>query len=746
MPLAAARALRLHGGALALFFGLAFLTLHPILFTTNTHTAGYDFFNYNWNFWWIRHALTTPGLNVYENDFVMFPAVSNYGYHALTAFWYPLWALLEPLTGTLAAVNVIIVASAVLNGYLMFVFLRAEEIHAGLALVGAAALQVLPISRYFYYNTHLNLMDWFWLPALLLLWRRTAEAVLARGLWPGAAWGLAVGALLWALMLTDLQFPIFAAFLIVPYGLLTLARAWRAGRDRLLALLAVGALAVGFGLLLRWFAGPLPYIMRFEGTLTPGPVEDRPGIPFPGGFLSMAEQWWMWHSPSTGAFVTLALIASLIASLSPARRWMSPLRWFWFALCLPPLIFAMGPTLVIGTAELPLPYRWLYALTDGMFRMPWRLAPAGVIAGMAFAGMTWTPIIQRALRRPGGRAGVVFGLAGALLALAVSVRLFESAPLDPAPYPYSFYRAIGAERGPGYDELVVVQAPTGAGTGEVLLGDMRAIQLQWYGLDHGKRMVNGFISRAPIENFWYIVVDDPLLSWLGQRVPLDPPAVEAQLRQRIAEWPIGYIIVHTDLIGREGPTVQEIVGYFNTLPGLLCFWTAEGPPEAYAIAFRTAAHPDGCPPRTPPQDADGAYVIDLGAPGDERFIGWGWHWQEDVFGTTLRWAGEHPQARVYVDLPPGAYRLELAAQAFWEARTVTVQVNGATVGEVAAEPDVLRGVSVEVPAGVIGSGRQVELVLAYDDVVVPAEVGQSADPRRLSVAVASLRFVPLEKR
>ena len=68
-----------------LFRGLAFLVLHPLIFDNGVKVAGYDFFNYNWNFWWIRHALTTPGLNVYENNFAMFPYTTNYGYHALTA-------------------------------------------------------------------------------------------------------------------------------------------------------------------------------------------------------------------------------------------------------------------------------------------------------------------------------------------------------------------------------------------------------------------------------------------------------------------------------------------------------------------------------------------------------------------------------------------------------------------------------------------------------------------------------------
>ena len=71
------------------------------------------------------------------------------------------------------------------------------------------------------------------------------------------------------------------------------------------------------------------------------------------------------------------------------------------------------------------------------------------------------------------------------------------------------------------------------GTGEVLIGDERAITLQMYTMTHEKRGVNGFISRAPTEHFWYLNTDDPLLSWLGQRRFLELETVEAQLRERI---------------------------------------------------------------------------------------------------------------------------------------------------------------------------------------------------------------------
>jgi hypothetical protein len=308
---------RLNLAALIFFAGLAFLILYPLLASSGVKVAGYDFFNYNWNFWWIRHALATPGLNVYKNNFAMFPYTTNYGYHALTAVWFPVWALLEPLLGTLTAMNVIIFAGCVLNGWLLFLLLRREKVAPGLALLGGAALQVAPILRYFYYNTHINLMDWFWLPAELLLWGNIVRAVEAGRSRRALLWAVVQGVTLWGILLTDLQFPIFTAFLLAPYILLTL---WRSPSR--LRLVGVGAVIAAVALPLAWFLGPIPYILRFSGTLAPGTVEDRPGIPL-GGLFSMSGEWWIWSSPSLGAFITVAFLATLIVGFFLRCCW----RW-----------------------------------------------------------------------------------------------------------------------------------------------------------------------------------------------------------------------------------------------------------------------------------------------------------------------------------------------------------------------------------------------------------------------------------
>ena len=49
----------------------------------------------------------------------------------------------------------------------------------------------------------------------------------------------------------------------------------------------------------------------------------------------------------------------------------------------------------------------------------------------------------------------------------------------------------------------------------------------FYGITHGKRMVNAHLSRVPISHYWYMRTDDPMLAWLGQRRFIEPEVVEA---------------------------------------------------------------------------------------------------------------------------------------------------------------------------------------------------------------------------
>lgn len=744
--------------ALCAFCLYTIILLHPLWAYNGTHVAGYDYFNYNWNFWWIRHAWAN-GLNVYLNDYVLFPAMSNYGYHALTAFWYPLWAILEPFVGTLTSVNLIITIACVLNGFIVFLWLRSIHVHTGLALLGGVVLQTLPIARYWYYNTHLNLMDWFWIPGLLRLWKGIADTVLQTNTWNRQVLGKLVarstlyGVALWGLLMTDLQFPIFAAFVVAPFGMLTLWQAAHAGR-KLVMIVASGVIAVSVGVVLMWFAGPLPYIATFAGGLVPGPVEDRPGIPFPSGWLTMAQRWWLWDQPSVSWFFTLAVLISLTSALSvrKIRRGIATeeypvwLHWFWLLVAIPPLILALGPQITIGGMTFPMPFVGLYALTDGNFRMPWRLAPAGVIAAVTFMGLLWTPFLRRlAMTKPAlSRIFVPLGGAAILLLSHCAVRLFETAPLEPVLPAYQGYEEMREDD----ETYVVLQAPTGMGTGEVLLGNPRAIQYQWYGITHEKRMINGFISRTPIEDFFYVDTGDALLSWLGQRRLLEPELVTSQLRERIFEYPIGYIVLHTDDIDRHSITASdEIAGFFNGLDDLLCPARIEGA----AIIYRTRWNPAGCEARTPAPTDDGVYEIDIGAANDRRYLGWGWYYAEPVGGVDWRWIGGQPQlapettdrfylATVYLTVPPGEYQLVITGQSFERACMLSLTINGASIaGALEFVPGNLQE-QVSPPFRVTADGRMT-IEFGVDGSLSPRDLGMGDDDRQLSIAVERIRVV-----
>jgi hypothetical protein len=102
--------------------------------------------------------------------------------------------------------------------------------------------------------------------------------------------------------------------------------------------------------------------------------------------------------------------------------------------------------------------------------------------------------------------------------------------------------------------------------------------------------------------------------------------------------------------------------------------------------------------------------------------------------------GQSPQTELYVDLPPGEYEIELAVQAFWRDRDLEVVVNGMPMGVATVTPDTLQVLKFVIPSDVIGAGEQVVIRFVYDAPDIPAEIGQSGDPRPLAVAVDWVRF------
>src|SRR5260221_4990998 len=248
-------------GAFAFFLLLACLVLYWLLFHATTHVPGEsmtDYFHFHWNFWWIRHALTTPGVNVSQTDYVLFPFKNKLALHPLAAFWFPLWAVVEPFFGTLVAVDVIFIVALALAGYFCFMLLRREGVTPGMALTGSIVFQLTPSLYGAVWLSDINYVGFFWIPLQLLLWGQVARSLHRRPL----LWALLQGLALYAMTMTDPLYLLFSAFVLIPYGVWTLI-ALPTAKDRL-RLMALGSLALIVMVVLLWFVGPWSYVLQFD--------------------------------------------------------------------------------------------------------------------------------------------------------------------------------------------------------------------------------------------------------------------------------------------------------------------------------------------------------------------------------------------------------------------------------------------------------------------------------------------------
>lgn len=732
------RSVQLHLLALSFYLLTACLGLYRLLFNSGylpgIRVDGYwvtDYFHFHWSYWWIGKALSTPGLSVYETNYVMFPWQSNLAFHTMAPIFYPIWAITEPIWGTITAVNIIMIIGLTLTGYTFFALARLFKVKPAYALIGGLALQFTPASWNAVFMSTLHYISIFWLPIHLICWHQATDHRLSNT--KRLMWAILLGVAFWGTVMTDPQTLIYTATLMLPYGIYRLATAqtWRHRLDQV----SYGLVAIGVLLAIGWFIAPFQPMLDFErDAIEPGDYAGAFDIDFPDGFFTRIPEYWLTITNlSLGSFVLPAtMITTAIGLWLLFRSRQHKQYWLWLLICLPPLLLSAGGTIEIFGSEIPMPYRVVHDLFGGMFRQPARFANAFIIAGMLFCGLVWGSLT-------GKRTQLWLSIPLVVIVMA-DVRLYESIPIHLPPTPYTFYETIGEETGDPYDDYVVVEVPTAGASGEWGVGAPVALATQFYGVTHHKRMINGLIARVPNWHWLYLETSDPMLSWLGQRRLLEPDVVEAQLRERIYDWPIGYIVIHQDFVGLHTPTNQEIIGYFNQLDDLLCPFTVEGD----AVVFRTRWHPDGCPSRTPPEIEDGVYHIDIGADGDEKFIGWGFHWQEPLFNTMMRWTGQYPQTDLYVDLPQASYAMSFEAQAFVEERVVDIVVNGELVDTVQVSPAGLGIYRVEIPAAAIGSGHHIQIRLAYDDVIIPNEAGINPDPRPLALMLQWVQFDRLD--
>ncbi|MDW8394811.1 MAG: glycosyltransferase family 39 protein [Anaerolineae bacterium] len=127
--------------------------------------------------------------------------------------------------------------------------------------------------------------------------------------------------------------------------------------------------------------------------------------------------------------------------------------------------------------------------------------------------------------------------------------------------------------------------------------------------------------------------------------------------------------------------------------------------------------------------------LDIGAPGDGGYVGLGWYRREEIGGASGRWSGaEGESALVRMRLPRPVSRLSFRAWSFVPEQRVQVDCNGVAVGQFAVA-GTWASYEAALPAGCREQGQQLELRFTVARLRAPRELGVTADPRKLGIAV-----------
>lgn len=691
---------------LAAYAGLSFLMMGALLVRAGNFVPdgpGTDYSHFIWNYWWMGYALEN-GLSLWQTDYVLYPHQHNLSLHTLTPLWFPAYAVTAPIFGQIATANLILWVSFALSGWAMWWWLRGYTTSAGLAFAGGLLYAFQPYVQVSASAMHFNLVALWWLPLIACLWR---EVVTPRLIKRRAVTVILLGLALWGSWLTDLQWPLFLAFTVVPYGLWTL---WT-HRHRIQPLLIAGFASAGIMAALALLVWPLPQV---------GMTDTGDPFLFPPAGLQTIRDWAIPLSAligdrsdmirRLGLTVPYLLFFIPLIGLLIWRRGRAAL-WLWLAATIPPTLLMLGADVVIGETVIRLPYSYLHDALSGQFRTPERFVFPALFNAVTFAVLFWSPLVRR--WQIVGRVALV-AVIFVLIADLALLRTFPTRELRDYP--------IHHEIGDDPREYVVLDLPLAVHYGWTGMG--RGHHTQIYAIRHQKRVVNGFLARMPYTYFAYYA-DSPLFTWLANgddRPPEEMARIQAQFDAYVDEWPVGYVFAHLEWMPPE--RILRWVGWMNAHPDFCQPRISE---DGLLIWWRHSAL--DCPPVTV------SAMIDIGAADDWVHLGAGWHYAESFGGRSARWA--EADADLYLHLAPdAAYRLTFSAVAFERAREVVIAGQTLTI-----TADDWGEYSVDIRRDDLHNGRL--LAITHTSADSPAALFGSADSRQLAAAYARFDIVPL---
>ncbi len=534
------------------------LPAHLLTHVPGSETWAFDEYTFVWNIWWLRHALLDLGTNPLHSDYLFYPLGIDlvlYTYNILNA------AVALPLLdwlGPVLASNLILVGMTVLSGWgtwLLVRWLLARTLDvagsaAQAAAWGAGALYAFGAYRAVYAALgHYDMVSTGFIPLFVLfflktLWgsRRPTTEVRALRYWAPA---LLTGVFMAGALLNEMIFGVFLAML----GLILMATTWRRVARGWLARMLVAVLVAA----VLWAPVGVPVVRTLLSTdyVLSGWGDalklsaDLFSFVAPTALHPLWGPEWVQElrdvqvnavAPGTSRFsdvntVFVGVSTFLLCALAVARfrRVVGP----WAVGLLGFGVLTLGPVLQVGgrylwsfdnllpngqTTAVPLPFVLLHYLpivqgnrAANRFSVVLLLC-AAVLVGYA---LWWLArLFEERTRRASAGAFVAAGLTALLLVEQLSLPL----PLTDARPPRG-YEVIAQDS----EDFAVLTLPLGWRNSFGVTGS-EDTRNQWYMAAHGKRLVQGNISRAPDEKFDY---------W--ERLPVLRSLIEIQNDREVPE-------------------------------------------------------------------------------------------------------------------------------------------------------------------------------------------------------------------
>jgi hypothetical protein len=538
-----------HAAVAAAYLLLTLVMTYPLGLRLGTHflRSGNDFWIYPWNNWWVRQAML-QGSNIYYTPYLLYPQGVSLISHGISWLSTLEWLPLQAVIGSLAAHNITILLTYVVGAYTTY--LLALEVTGSFPAAFLAGLVFAFYPYRFAHRGQLKLLSNQWIPLFALyLVRVTRRGRLRDGLGAGVALALCALCSWHQMVLAGLW-----GTLWLGYSLVTERRRWS---RRMLLGLALG------GMVCAVLVGPLlvPVLVNWldpsgaalEETETEKST-DLLAFALPNRYhplfrLEGVYDAYRRYIHFEGSVAAVGWMVLLLGGVAVFKRGRQALPWLLGALILG--VLALGSVLHVNGQALPgvpLPYALLRPTVFGEFmRHPNRFNIVIALPIAMLVALGW-----RELLTFGPVKGRWVGVA-TLCAAALILFEYSTAPVPTvSPQVSAFYQRLRDESG----SFAVADFPMRDSTHDKYYMFLQTL--------HGRPMVGGHVSRAPVDARRFIE-SVPLLAaaQVGEpgRGMLDD--VSRQL-QPLAQAGVRYVLVHKDRAADEA--VEGWRRYFGFQP------------------------------------------------------------------------------------------------------------------------------------------------------------------------------------